>query len=66
MKRIDIKVKQNTAQIWKISNKDNMMGEIHPFHIHGVQFRLLSVNGNTPASNMQEERHNYDKTGEPI
>lgn len=53
MKRIDIKVKQNTTQIWKISNKDNMMGEIHPFHIHGVQFRLLSVNGNTPASNMQ-------------
>ncbi|QAS28347.1 hypothetical protein EQK26_15110 (plasmid) [Lactiplantibacillus plantarum] len=47
MKRIDIKVKQNTTQIWKISNKDNMMGEIHPFHIHGVQFRLLSVNGNT-------------------
>jgi len=53
MNRIDLKVKQNTTQVWKIRNKNNMMGEIHPFHIHGVQFRLLSINNNASPSNMQ-------------
>ena len=32
---------------WVISGKGDMM--LHPFHIHGTQFRILSENGKAPA-----------------
>ncbi|MCA0981279.1 multicopper oxidase family protein [Exiguobacterium aestuarii] len=48
--RIDIKVKQGDTEIWEIENKPDMMGGMtHPFHIHGVQFRIISRDGNPPA-----------------
>ncbi|WP_127959219.1 multicopper oxidase CueO [Serratia microhaemolytica] len=34
-------------EIWVISGEGDMM--LHPFHIHGVQFRILSENGQPPA-----------------
>ena len=33
---------------WIISGEGDMM--LHPFHIHGTQFRILSENGKTPAA----------------
>ena len=33
---------------WVISGKGDMM--LHPFHIHGTQFRILSENGAAPAA----------------
>lgn len=33
---------------WLISGKGDMM--LHPFHIHGTQFRILSENGQAPAA----------------
>jgi blue copper oxidase len=39
MERIDETVKSGTTEIWEF---DNMRGdEIHPMHIHGVQFQIL-------------------------
>jgi blue copper oxidase len=33
---------------WTISGEGDMM--LHPFHIHGTQFRILSENGKPPAA----------------
>jgi FtsP/CotA-like multicopper oxidase with cupredoxin domain len=39
MDRVDETVQAGTTEIWEF---DNMMGdEIHPMHIHGVQFQVL-------------------------
>ncbi len=43
MERIDETVEASTTEIWEF---DNMMGdEIHPMHIHGVQFQVLERMG---------------------
>jgi blue copper oxidase len=43
MERIDETVEAGTTEIWEF---DNMMGdEIHPMHIHGVQFQILERMG---------------------
>lgn len=43
MDRIDETVNAGTTEIWEF---DNLMGdEIHPMHIHGVQFRVLHRQG---------------------
>ncbi|WP_298844262.1 multicopper oxidase family protein [Clostridium sp.] len=50
MGRIDEKIKLNDTEIWEITNPSNMMGGmIHPFHIHGVQFQILSRDGKEPS-----------------
>jgi blue copper oxidase len=38
-----------------ISGKGDMM--LHPFHIHGTQFRILSENGKPPAAHRRLERY---------
>lgn len=49
--RIDLTAKPHTNQIWNLTNNDSMMGGMdHPFHIHGAQFRILSVNGKRPSA----------------
>lgn len=35
-------------ECWVISGQGDMM--LHPFHIHGTQFRILSENGKAPAA----------------
>ncbi len=45
MDRIDEVVKLDTTEIWEISNDSNFA---HPFHIHLVQFQILSRNGKPP------------------
>src|SRR5699024_263415 len=47
--RIDFTQEQGVTEVWEIYNKPDMMGGmIHPFHIHGAQFKILSRNGEAP------------------
>lgn len=50
--RIDFKQEQGVTEVWEIYNKpDEMGGMIHPFHIHGTQFKILSRDGKEPPEN---------------
>ncbi|ETY75203.1 multicopper oxidase family protein [Lactiplantibacillus fabifermentans] len=52
--RVNLTAKQGQNQVWTLKNTGTMMGnEIHPFHLHGVQFRILSINGQTPPANLR-------------
>lgn len=52
MERIDLIKEKDTKEIWEVNNNSSMMGGmIHPFHIHGVQFQILSRNGKQPPAN---------------
>ncbi|MCK8584400.1 multicopper oxidase CueO [Yersinia ruckeri] len=41
-------VRQGQYEKWTISSEGDMM--LHPFHIHGTQFRILTENGQPPAA----------------
>jgi len=41
MERIDEEVRKGDTEIWRISVDD----QLHPFHIHGCSFRILSQSG---------------------
>jgi len=41
-------VKQGQYEKWTLSGEGDMM--LHPFHIHGTQFRILSENGQPVAA----------------
>jgi FtsP/CotA-like multicopper oxidase with cupredoxin domain len=45
MNRVDVTTKRGTAEIWEIVSARMA----HPFHIHGVSFRVLSNNGRKPS-----------------
>ncbi|MBG9758179.1 multicopper oxidase domain-containing protein [Lysinibacillus sphaericus] len=52
--RIDFVQQQGVTEIWEIYNKPDMMGGMtHPFHIHGTQFKIVSINGQAPPPNEQ-------------
>ncbi|MFJ7736544.1 multicopper oxidase family protein [Lysinibacillus sp. NPDC097287] len=54
MNRIDFTQKQSETEIWEIYNKPDMMGGmVHPFHIHGTQFKIVSIDGKEPPVNEQ-------------
>ena len=54
MNRIDLRAKKGTTEIWEITNLNDMMSNmIHPFHLHGVQFKVLDRNGKIPPLNEQ-------------
>ena len=54
MDRIDIEQRLNETVIWEVRNAQDMMGSmVHPFHIHGVQFQVLSRDGAEPPQNEQ-------------
>ncbi|MEG0277874.1 MAG: multicopper oxidase CueO [Morganella sp. (in: enterobacteria)] len=44
-------VKQGQTERWVISGVGDMM--LHPFHIHGTRFRILSEGGRKPAAHRQ-------------
>lgn len=46
MKRIDYRIPINNIEIWQLTNQTMVA---HPFHIHDVQFYILSRNGLPPA-----------------
>lgn len=41
-------VKQGVYERWLVSGRGDMM--LHPFHVHGTQFRILSENGRKPEN----------------
>lgn len=49
MERIDEAVRKGDTEIWRVSVDD----QLHPFHIHGCSFRILSQNGAEPPSYSQ-------------
>lgn len=52
--RIDMTQKVGVTEVWELYNMpDPMGGMIHPFHIHGTQFKVLSVNGKEPDDNLK-------------
>ncbi|HID4964427.1 TPA: multi-copper oxidase Mco [Staphylococcus aureus] len=55
--RIDFTQKVNRKETWEIENvKDKMSGMKHPFHIHGTQFKVLSVDGKKPSEDMRGKK----------
>lgn len=46
MSRIDEVVELGSTEVWEVTNTD---GEYHNFHVHDVQFQVLSVDGGPPA-----------------
>jgi len=48
MRRIDFEPKLGSSEIWEVT--PNMMA--HPFHVHGVIFRILSIGGMPPAPHL--------------
>ncbi|MCM2577825.1 multicopper oxidase family protein [Streptomyces meridianus] len=50
MNRIDTTVTRSTAETWVIRSED---GTPHNFHVHDVQFRILSVNGRRPPPELR-------------
>lgn len=54
MDRIDLKQKQGVTEIWEIENVVTEDGAWeHPFHIHGTQFTVISVDGEAPDESLQ-------------
>jgi FtsP/CotA-like multicopper oxidase with cupredoxin domain len=49
MGRIDVAAKRGTIELWEIGSQ--MMG--HPFHVHGTQFQIVSMNGREPPPHMR-------------
>ncbi|WP_405676504.1 multicopper oxidase domain-containing protein [Streptomyces sp. NBC_01511] len=45
MDRIDFGVRKDSTEIWEVRSGD---GTLHSFHVHDVQFRVLSVDGDRP------------------
>ena len=48
MNRIDQTIKLNDTEIWEITNNSDMP---HPFHVHDIQFLILTRDGSPPAEN---------------
>lgn len=44
-RRIDARVGKDTTEIWEVRSGD---GTLHTFHVHDVQFQVLSVDGRKP------------------
>jgi blue copper oxidase len=49
MGRIDAVVTKDTTEIWEITRED---GTPHSFHVHDVQFQVLSVGGESPPAEL--------------
>ena len=50
MKRIDFAVTGGTSEIWAVHNADPFP---HNFHVHDVQYRVISLDGHAPPVEMQ-------------
>jgi FtsP/CotA-like multicopper oxidase with cupredoxin domain len=49
MNRIDFASTAGTTEVWEVSNRD---GDVHSFHVHDVQFQILSRNGVAPPAEL--------------
>lgn len=45
MNRIDATIKRGDTEIWEVTNIDSL---VHNFHVHDVQFQVLSIDGSPP------------------
>lgn len=53
LNRIDFKAKQGQSEVWNVSNEGRgMMQLLHSFHVHDVQFRILTINGQPPPPHL--------------
>lgn len=50
MDRIDFGVREGTVEVWEVTN-DN--GFLHNFHVHDVQFQVLTVDGAEPEPHLR-------------
>jgi FtsP/CotA-like multicopper oxidase with cupredoxin domain len=50
MNRVDATITKGATEIWTITGQD---GTPHNFHIHGVQFQVLSVGGTAPPPELR-------------
>ncbi|NUP75242.1 MAG: multicopper oxidase domain-containing protein [Sinomonas sp.] len=50
MNRVDEVVKKGATEVWLVDNTNVYQ---HNFHIHGVQFQLLDVNGTPPPAHLR-------------
>lgn len=49
--RMDLHQQQGVTEVWEIYNEPDMMGGmIHPFHVHGTQFKVISRDGEAPPA----------------
>jgi blue copper oxidase len=48
--RVDATVVRDTTEVWQVSNDD---GVIHNFHVHGVSFRVIAVDGEAPPPELR-------------
>jgi blue copper oxidase len=54
MSKISFSVKKGQGEIWNIMNRGmGMMNLPHSFHVHDVQFTILSINGKDPPPLLQ-------------
>ncbi|ADY84660.1 Cell division protein SufI [Lactobacillus delbrueckii subsp. bulgaricus 2038] len=52
MERIDMKQTLNSVEYWDVTNTNNSASRmLHPFHIHGTHFLVVSRNGQKPNPN---------------
>ena len=49
MERIDFAVERDRREVWTVRNEH---GLFHSFHVHGVQFRVLEVDGAPPPPDL--------------
>jgi FtsP/CotA-like multicopper oxidase with cupredoxin domain len=50
MERMDFEIPFENIEIWELRNQSPIA---HPFHIHDVQFYVLSINGSPPPENQR-------------
>lgn len=50
MSRIDFAVTEGTTEVWGVRNVDNWP---HNFHVHDVQFQVLTINDRTPPPELR-------------
>jgi FtsP/CotA-like multicopper oxidase with cupredoxin domain len=48
--RIDFGVREGTVEVWEVQNADGFM---HNFHVHDVQYQVLSVDGEEPPPRLR-------------
>lgn len=61
MDRIDFVATKDTTEIWEVFNND---GDPHSFHVHDVQFQILSRNGATPPPHLSGWKDTITVTSE--
>ena len=50
MSRIDFGVRKGDVELWSLENQD---AQLHNFHVHDVQFQVVSVNGSEPPEHLR-------------